>query len=113
VTFRRPQWVAGALVSLADQERRLDRLVIVDNAHDPDTNRSRAKTPPRLIDSSAWQWPRIVDTTGGVEAGIRHTVSGADDAHWIVVLDDDDPPRGPGVLRELETSEPTWPIAIR
>jgi hypothetical protein len=69
VTFRRPQWVARTLVSLADQERRLDRLVIVDNVHVSDTNRSRAKTPPRLIDSSAWQRPRIVDTTRRVEAG--------------------------------------------
>ena len=103
VTFRRPHWVARTLASLADQERRLDRLVIVDNANDPDTESIVREYAAAADHLEYLAMAENLGFTGGVEAGMRHTVSGADDGDWIVVLDDDDPPRGQNILRELET----------
>jgi glycosyltransferase involved in cell wall biosynthesis len=69
VTFRRPEWVARTLVSLADQERRLDRLVIVDNAHGPDTEsiaRANAAATDRFECMAMAENRRF---HGGVDAG--------------------------------------------
>jgi rhamnopyranosyl-N-acetylglucosaminyl-diphospho-decaprenol beta-1,3/1,4-galactofuranosyltransferase len=102
VTFRRPAALAITLERLAEQDRRLDRLVVVDNAP---TKESRLAVAGAVGIADAIDHLEQTDNlgfTGGVAAGMRHVLGLADDRDWIVVLDDDDPVPYPTVFSELE-----------
>lgn len=110
VTFRRPEAIATMLARLADQERGLDTLVVVDN--DP------AESARTAVERAAATWaaasaghasPAVryvaaganIGPAGGIARGMRTVLEHAADADWVVSLDDDDPPPWPDVLARL------------
>ncbi len=102
VTYRRPAALAITLQRLADQDRRLDRLVVVDNA--PTSESRDAVSGARAVAEEVdhLEQDDNLGFTGGVAAGMRHVLELADDRDWIVVLDDDDPVPYSTVFSELE-----------
>lgn len=102
VTFRRPERLADVLERLGRQDRRLDRLIVVDNEPTEET-RSIVNAYARsggVVDHV--RTSENLGFAGGVAVGMTRWLEGADDLDWIVVLDDDDPPPSTTVLGELE-----------
>jgi glycosyltransferase involved in cell wall biosynthesis len=100
ITFRRPRELRRTLDRLAEQDRPLDRLVVVDNASDEETSGQVAEAA-----AGATYLPLAENggPAGGIAAGMRAVMGGdADDDDWIVLLDDDDPPRFQHILAEIE-----------
>jgi rhamnopyranosyl-N-acetylglucosaminyl-diphospho-decaprenol beta-1,3/1,4-galactofuranosyltransferase len=102
VTYRRPAALAITLERLAEQDRRLDRLVVVDNAPSPDSRAAVGGATQVAGAVDHLEMPENLGFTGGVAAGMRHVLEFADDRDWIVVLDDDDPVPYSTVFSELE-----------
>jgi rhamnopyranosyl-N-acetylglucosaminyl-diphospho-decaprenol beta-1,3/1,4-galactofuranosyltransferase len=102
VTFRRPAALAITLARLAEQDRRLDRLVVVDNAPSDESRDAVAGAAGIAGVVDHLEMAENLGFTGGVAAGMRHVLALADDHDWIVVLDDDDPVPYPNVFSELE-----------
>jgi rhamnopyranosyl-N-acetylglucosaminyl-diphospho-decaprenol beta-1,3/1,4-galactofuranosyltransferase len=102
VTFRRPEALAITLERLAEQDRPLDHLIVVDNA--PSTMSRAAVTAQNGIAGSVehLEMGENLGFAGGVAAGMRRALELAGGDDWIVVLDDDDPVPYPDVLSELE-----------
>jgi glycosyltransferase involved in cell wall biosynthesis len=101
VTFRRPTALSIMLQRLVDQDRPLDRLVVVDNSPLPET-RALVESAARngdLIDYVPM--PENLGPGGGVAEGMERILEFAEDRDWIVVLDDDDPPYSTSALGEL------------
>jgi GT2 family glycosyltransferase len=102
VTFRRPKDLERSLGRLASQDRRLDRLVVVDNDPTPETEAivlaagGSSHRPPTYLGMR-----ENVGFPGGLSAGMALLLEDADDRDWIVVLDDDDPPDADDALGEL------------
>jgi hypothetical protein len=101
VTFGRPVELATHLEVLDGQSRQVDFLLVVDNANDPASEaivRDRFVKPDRaeLISMGSNTGP-----AGGIAAGLRRVLELGDDTDWVVLLDDDDPPRHPTDLEEL------------
>lgn len=102
VTFRRADHLEKTLGRLAEQDRRLDTLVIVDN--DP-AESARALVERWRDDSTAVTYLPAGDNlgpAGGIALGMRHVLGSAADDDWVVLLDDDDPPRTSDMLAALE-----------
>ena len=102
-TYRRTELLGPTLAALGQQSRVLDRLVVVDN-EGSDGTRSlvAATTIPGC--SIEYLWPgENKGFAGGVAAGMRHALAFARDDDWIVLLDDDDPPRYLTALESLST----------
>jgi glycosyltransferase involved in cell wall biosynthesis len=101
VTFNRPGPLALTLKRLAEQERPLDELVVIDNAPDESSRRvvreAAAPFPIEHVEMS-----ENVGFTGGVSAGMLHVLDRADPEDWVVVFDDDDPVPYPTVVADLE-----------
>lgn len=97
VTFRRPGQLAGTLAALAEQTRRPDTLVVVDN--DPESNGGPVDLPgdPTWIVTGENTGP-----AGGLARGIRHVLETAADDDLVLLVDDDDPPPDRSTLEELE-----------
>lgn len=90
VTYKRPMSLERSMRAIAAQERRLDGLVIVDNAPSPesrDVARSFAKEVPLAYVPS----PVNLGPAGGRALGARTILERADDEDWVVFFDDDDP----------------------
>jgi GT2 family glycosyltransferase len=102
VTFRRPAALAVTLERLHDQDRRLDHLVVVDNAPSDESRAAVAGAGGIAGSVEHLEMEENLGFTGGVAAGMRHVLEVAEDRDWIVVLDDDDPIAYPTVLSELE-----------
>lgn len=102
VTYRRPAALAITLQRLVEQDRPLDRLVVVDNAPSADSRAAVAGATGIAPTVDHLEMPENLGFTGGVAAGMRHVLELADDRDWIVVLDDDDPVPYPTVFSELE-----------
>jgi rhamnopyranosyl-N-acetylglucosaminyl-diphospho-decaprenol beta-1,3/1,4-galactofuranosyltransferase len=98
VTFRRPTALGITLQRLAEQDRTLDHLVVIDNAPTDESRRAVAGARAAAAAIDHVEMPDNVGFTGGVAAGMRHVLELADDRDWIVVLDDDDPVPFPTVL---------------
>lgn len=97
-TYRRTHVLAMTLEELARQTRPLDLLIIVDNEGNPST-----EALVRGAGSSV-EYLSLPDNEGfcgGVAAGMRYALRSATDDDWIVVLDDDDPPRFVDALERL------------
>jgi glycosyltransferase involved in cell wall biosynthesis len=102
VTFRRPAALAVTLARLAEQDRTLDHLVVIDNAPSDESRAAVAGATTIAGEIEHVEMPENVGFTGGVAAGMERVLERADDRDWIVVLDDDDPIPYPEVLSELE-----------
>jgi GT2 family glycosyltransferase len=106
VTYCRPGDLAAMFDGLAQQERRLDTLVVVDN----DPAESAREAVARLVAADPLGGSAVtyvaaganLGPAGGIALGMRHGLTHADDRDWLVSLDDDDPPRMPKLLGELE-----------
>jgi GT2 family glycosyltransferase len=112
-TYRRTALLASTLDRLRTQSRPLDHLIVVDNEGSPET--------AELVRSVAARDARIeyLDPgenkgfAGGVAEGMRRVLEFAADDDWIVLLDDDDPPRFPngfevigGFAEEMRARDP-------
>jgi rhamnopyranosyl-N-acetylglucosaminyl-diphospho-decaprenol beta-1,3/1,4-galactofuranosyltransferase len=102
VTYRRPAALAITLQRLADQDRRLDRLVVIDNGPSPDSRTAVAGAVGIADVVEHLEMPENLGFTGGVAAGMRRILELASDRDWIVVLDDDDPVPYRTVFSQLE-----------
>lgn len=101
VTFRRPAALAITLDRLARQDRRLDGLIVIDNAPS-DASRAAVAGATGLAGSvTHLEMDENVGFTGGVAAGMRAVLGFADDRDFIVVLDDDDPVPYDTIFSEL------------
>jgi glycosyltransferase involved in cell wall biosynthesis len=101
VTFRRPDQLEATLRRLAEQDRPLDTLVVVDN--DP-AESARAVVEQYAGTRAATSYlPAMANLgpAGGLALGMRHALGSAADDDWLVLLDDDDPPRTAHDLRAL------------
>lgn len=102
VTFRRPAALAITLQRLSEQDRRLDHLVVVDNAPTAESRDAIAGAEGAAGAIEHLEMPENVGFTGGVAVGMRHVLELGDDQDWIVVLDDDDPVPYATAFSELE-----------
>jgi glycosyltransferase involved in cell wall biosynthesis len=101
VTYRRPESLAITLKQLSQQSRRLDTLVVVDNAGDPETRRALAANPSVATDVEYLASPENLGPAGGLALGSRQVIGRAADADWVMFLDDDNPPRTLEMFSEL------------
>lgn len=102
VTFKRPDGLTVAFDRLAEQDRPLDHLVVVDNAPSPESERivrRRGNDGPTI---EYLPLPENLGSAGGVAAGMNRVLQLADDDDWILLLDDDDPPPTESIVGELE-----------
>ncbi|QFG22041.1 glycosyltransferase [Actinomadura sp. WMMB 499] len=95
VTYERRDLLAESLAALAAQERRPDRIVVVDNASGDGT---AAMVRERFPDADLLVLPRNTGGAGGFAAGMARALSGDADLLWL--LDDDTVPE-PGALHAL------------
>jgi glycosyltransferase involved in cell wall biosynthesis len=101
LSFRRPRELAVTLDRLAGQSRRLDRLVVVDNEASAETEEIVARFARNYPDVSYHAMAENLGSAGGIALGMERALDEAGDDDWIVLLDDDDPPRWPDTLMEL------------
>ena len=92
ITYRRPAELAQTLARLAEQSRRLDRLVVVDNHPTPETRELVRATAPAQAPSDYVAAPENLGPAGGIALGVLAIDRFAADQDWIVLLDDDNPP---------------------
>ncbi|MCG5432953.1 glycosyltransferase family 2 protein [Mycobacterium sp. MYCO198283] len=98
VTHRRPDQLATSLQVLAEQTRRPDHLVVVDNDNDPRVRDLVASQPvPTTYLGSA----RNLGGAGGFALGMLTAL--ATGAEWVWLADDDGRPADTGVLETLLT----------
>lgn len=102
VTFRRPVALSITFERLAAQERRLDHLIVVDNAPSDESRAAVSGATAAAGSVEHLQMEENTGFTGGVATGMRRALELADDNDWIVVLDDDDPVPYTSVFSELE-----------
>jgi glycosyltransferase involved in cell wall biosynthesis len=101
VTYRRPDDLSLMLDLLATQEVQLARLVVVDNSPSLETEEivgrhSRERPGVEYVPAAENLGP-----AGGIALGMEALLGRAQSNDWIVLLDDDDPPRDPSALRQL------------
>ena len=99
-TYRRPGELAEMLRALRSQTKAIDRLVVVDNAGDPEVERLCRES---LVECQA-EYVASADNIGPAGAfrtGLSLIQSGMDDDDLVVLLDDDDPPQNPDTLEQL------------
>lgn len=102
VTFKRPAALAITLERLAEQHRRLDHLIVVDNAPSDESRAAISGATDTAGSIEHLQMEENTGFTGGVAAGMRRVLELADDRDLIVVLDDDDPVPYLTILSDLE-----------
>jgi glycosyltransferase involved in cell wall biosynthesis len=101
VTYRRPDELDRALDALWHHSPRFDHLVIVDNAPDERSAAIVERHRHRLGSFSYAAAPTNLGPAGGRSLGVREIMSRADDADWVVFLDDDDPLPATDVVQRL------------
>jgi glycosyltransferase involved in cell wall biosynthesis len=102
VTFQRPAALAITFARLAEQDRRLDHLIVVDNAPSDESRTAVAAAGATADVVEHLEMDDNTGFTGGVAAGMRRALEFADDRDLIVVLDDDDPVPYRTILSDLE-----------
>jgi glycosyltransferase involved in cell wall biosynthesis len=102
VTYRRPREVAETLKRLAEQDRPLDRLVLVDNSSLPENQAAAHTMTDDGIPVDYLPMEQNLGFAGGVAKGMEHVLQTADHRDWVVILDDDDPPMSDDVIGILE-----------
>ncbi|MGH2572290.1 MAG: glycosyltransferase family 2 protein [Actinomycetota bacterium] len=102
ITYRRPQQLVRTLDWLAGQDRRLDSLVVVDNASGAE-GRGAIERFRRLGHAVRYlPAPENLGPAGGRALGMRHLLPTVQDEDWLVMLDDDIRPYPPSTLGDLE-----------
>jgi rhamnopyranosyl-N-acetylglucosaminyl-diphospho-decaprenol beta-1,3/1,4-galactofuranosyltransferase len=102
VTFRRPDALGQTLAALSRQTAPLDRLVVIDNSPDREAEpvvydgAATSPTPTRYLATGVNLGP-----AGGLCLGTAELLKDADDADWVVFLDDDNPPPDEAALVRL------------
>lgn len=102
VTYRRPHMVPVMFQRLAEQQRPLDTLVVVDN--DPDESARAAVEAAQASETLPVTYLPTganVGPAGGIALGMRHVLDHSADHDWVLPLDDDDPPGSPDVVARL------------
>lgn len=102
VTYRRSVELEHTLAQLAEQDRTLDRIIIVDNAASPETEEVVRRFTERGMPLEYLATEENLGFAGGVAVGMERVLASAGDDDWIVVLDDDDPPRTRTEIGDLE-----------
>lgn len=100
VTFRRPDDLQRHLDVLRKQSLRVEHLVVVDNAPDARNEAIVAgygEHAPATYVASADN----AGAAGGIARGLRAALTRSHDDDWIVLLDDDNPPRADDTLERL------------
>jgi rhamnopyranosyl-N-acetylglucosaminyl-diphospho-decaprenol beta-1,3/1,4-galactofuranosyltransferase len=108
VTFRRPAALAEHLELLARQTRRVDHLVVVDNGGTPEIEHAVAARPDAAASFEYLATNDNLGPAGGIARGLTRVLEIAADEDWVVLLDDDNPPRRDdllGFLYELALAE--------
>jgi len=100
-TFRRAHLLGRTLADLGMQTRPLDHLIVVDNEASAETEAIVASVSIGGCEIQYLRPGENMGFAGGVAAGMRRALEFADDADWIVLLDDDDPPRFSSALEQL------------
>jgi GT2 family glycosyltransferase len=100
-TFRRAQLLGRTLADLGMQTRPLDHLIVVDNEASAETESVVASASIAGCEIEYLSPGENMGFAGGVAAGMRRALEFADDSDWIVLLDDDDPPRFSFALERL------------
>lgn len=93
VTYNREELLGHCLDALADQTRRPDAVVVVDNAS---SDSSGAVADAHRVGADVLHLRRNIGGAGGFAAGIARALA-RHDADWVWVMDDDTVPR-PGAL---------------
>jgi glycosyltransferase involved in cell wall biosynthesis len=101
ITFRRPRELEVMLHRLADQERPLDLLTVIDNSPTPDTERLVEHYRAAGHEAVYLPAPDNLGPAGAVALAMRRLLATASDDDWVVLLDDDNPTEGPEQLGEL------------
>ena len=101
VTFRRPKELSDVLAALAAQDRGLDHLVVIDNDPTPENE--------EIVRHSYFghrveyiRSPENLGPAGGIALGMSRLLEFAEDADWIVTVDDDEPPFSTTLLSNLK-----------
>jgi GT2 family glycosyltransferase len=96
VTHRRPETLMRTLDAFRAQTRPPDSILVVDNAADETVRDLVTKDGVGYL-----AMPENVGPAGAIAAGMRATaeVAGPDD--WILLIDDDDPPRFPTAVEDV------------
>lgn len=103
LTYNRPADLRDHLAALRSQVRRPDHLVVVDNGDlDGETATIVAAHRDLGQDVSLVQTGENLGPAGGWALGVRGVLKRAAPADWLLLLDDNDPPRTDGVLRDIE-----------
>jgi glycosyltransferase involved in cell wall biosynthesis len=106
ITFRRPRELGLMLQRLADSERPVDRLVVVDNSPTADAEllveryRGRGRTAEYVAA------PENLGPAGAVALAMGRLLEAAADDDWIVLFDDGEPP-------DTEELAEMWAFALR
>lgn len=96
VTFHRPDTLVTTLAQIAAQTRPVDCLVVVDNGSDHSARVAAEAAGAVYVDSGS-----NVGPAGGISTGMKEILKEAGDDDWLVLFDDDDPPRTLDVLERL------------
>jgi glycosyltransferase involved in cell wall biosynthesis len=102
-TYRRAKILGRTLEDLGMQTRSLDYLIVVDNETSAETERVVASASIAGCEIEYLSPGENMGFAGGVAAGMRRALEFAADADWIVLLDDDDPPRFTSALERLSS----------
>jgi GT2 family glycosyltransferase len=92
VTYQRAGDLRRSLERLAEQERSLDLLILVDNAPTPESEASVAWYRAQGLSLDYLPQECNIGNAGAYTLGIDQILTDAGDDDWIVLLDDDDPP---------------------
>lgn len=97
LTYNRPEGLAQSVDALLSQTKRVDRIAVVDNASNPDTEAQVRQWADEGITYHATG--ANLGSAGGVAWGLRLL---ADEGYdWILSVDDDDPARLPTAIERL------------
>ncbi|WP_156969605.1 glycosyltransferase family 2 protein [Knoellia subterranea] len=96
VTFQRPEVLRSTLACILDQTRPPTNLVIVDNGSDHAVQSIADAVSAVYLDART-----NIGPAGGFALGLQHIVQQAGTDDWVLLIDDDDPPRTSTVLRDL------------
>ena len=94
VTYRRAHTLPALLDELERQTRPPDDLTVIDNGSESGVASICRARGVRYIDAGENRGP-----AGGIALGMMETLRRADPDHWILLVDDDDPPE-PATLFE-------------
>jgi len=100
VTFRRPDDLRRTLKGLTEQTRPLDSLTVVDNAPGQDVRDALVTHSQKGFRTEHIESADNTGPAGGLATGMSRVLDWANDRDWVVVLDDDDPPRHPDLLSD-------------